>query len=205
MMSQTDIFYFFSKDLCIYTSMLKLIIQCQIIIEFNESYRGGTSRTKSFLWAKPKASVFKNWQFRDPLCFLRKIVFFWKKQKLVLLLNDNLFLFFFKYFFHFFRIFFFYGHFFSFLDTFFGGGFFWKKNLFCPKIKTCFFQKQSSKKRVFEKQNKVTSFTGTKRFYFFQKKTIFLKTKKGVSGFENGCFWLCPHIILSKRTPPPPL
>ena len=26
MMSQTDIFYFFSKDLCIYTSMLKLII-----------------------------------------------------------------------------------------------------------------------------------------------------------------------------------
>ena len=78
MMSQTDIFYFFSKDLCIYTSMLKLIIQCQIIIEFNEIYRGGGGRprNKSYMWAQSKVSVFKNGQFRVPFCFLRKIVFF---------------------------------------------------------------------------------------------------------------------------------
>ena len=42
------------------------------------------------MWAKPKVSVFENVQFRDPF-FLWTILFFWKKTKTFLPLNENLF------------------------------------------------------------------------------------------------------------------
>ena len=40
--------------------------------------------------------------------------------------------------------------------------------------------------------------------FFSKKKQIFLKKKRvsKLSVFENGHFWLCPHIRLSKRTSP---
>jgi hypothetical protein len=41
---------------------------------------GGSPQSNAYLWAKPKVSVFKNGQFRDPF-FLRKIFFFWKNEK----------------------------------------------------------------------------------------------------------------------------
>ena len=87
---------------------------------------GGSPASKSYMWAKPKVSVFKNGQFRDPF-FLRKIFFFGKKQKLFSPLTDNFCLFFFFNIFSIFFEFFFYGHFFCFSDTFFGGIFLKKK------------------------------------------------------------------------------
>ena len=159
------------------------------------TYRGGESpASKSYMWAKPKVSVFKNGQFRDPF-FLRKILFFWKKQKLFSPLNDNFVLFFEKIFFPFFSNFFFCGHFFCFSDTFFGGIIFGKnkfsfkgKNIWdfffknispqkkCPKNKKSVYKKNNSKKMekiFFQKKHKVVVFKRANIFFcFFQKKGL---------------------------------
>ena len=153
------------------------------------------------MWAKPKVSVFKNGQFRDPF-FLRKIFFFWKNKKLFSPLLDNFFLFFEKIVFSIFFEFFFMDTFFVF-RTLFWGGFFWKKQVriygqkhfifFSKKIppkkvsekqKKCPFKKKFEKngKNIFSKNKKKLSFLkGRKRFLFFSKKNIFLKTKESLN------------------------
>ena len=103
-------------------------------------YRGGESpRSKSYMWAEPKVSVFKNGQFRDPF-FLRKICFFWKKQKLLFALLKTITLFWFlkRYFPNLFLIVFFMDTFFVFRTPFFEG-LFWKNKFSFKGRKICFF------------------------------------------------------------------
>ena len=50
-------------------------------VHFFLEFTGGSPLTESYMWAKPKVSVFKNGQFRDSFFFEKNIWFFWKKQK----------------------------------------------------------------------------------------------------------------------------
>ena len=108
---------------------------------------GGSPASKSYMWAKPKVSVFKNGQFRDPF-FLRKICFFWKKQKLFSPVNNNFFFVFWKNIFSIFFEYFFYEHFFWFSDTFLGGFFCKTNNSFLPVNENLFFHKNPSLEKL---------------------------------------------------------
>ena len=85
-------------------------------------------------------------------------------------------------------------------------------------MRTCFFQKNPSKKgvrktkkvsikknskkmkkNVFEKTKQKFSFKGEMFFSFFQKKRV-----SKLSVFENGHFWLCPQISITLWTSPHP-
>ena len=58
-------------------------------------------------------------------------------------------------------------------------------------------------KIFFQKTKQSYRLRAKKVFVFFQKKYFFQKKKVSkLSVFENGHFWLCPQISLTKRTPP---
>ena len=88
--------------------------------------------------------------------------------------------------------------------------FFFEKKLFPFCLLFCFFQKKSKHKKVgpkkiIKKKKEKNIFFRLKTKFFVSKKNIFLKKKRvsKLSVSENGHFWLCPHIRLSSRTPPP--
>ena len=146
------------------------------------------------MWAKPKVSVFKNGQL-ETLFVLRKIFCFWKKKRFSPL-NDNFCLFFEKIFFKFFSNCFFLCTLFLLFGHLFLGDFFLKKqgqqHYFFFKVSEK--QKKVSLKKKFEKKWKIFFL---KNKYFSQK----IRVSK-LSVFENGHFWLCPHIRLTSGTSP---
>ena len=71
----------------------------------------------------------------------------------------------------------------------------------CPKNKKSVHKKKNSKKNGkninLKKKKQSYRLRDEKVFVFFQKKRV-----SKLSVFENGHFWLCPHMRLSSRTPP---